>query len=192
AFDPRAIRLKSVSCPANSSASLSLSYADINPAAPRTLLLVHGWPSLWASWKFQIAAFGSRYRIIAPDLRGFGASERGDDPIVSMADLAADLHCILADAGVARAACIGHDWGTQTCFEAARQKGPDLIAAVVGITIPYMPYAGPFVPIAALVPQLPHLAYQVYFDTQPATASRELDADPLRSLRATLRTVASP
>ena len=55
-----------------------------------------------------------------------------------------------------------------------------------------MQYAGPFVPIAALVPELPHLAYQVYFDNFTAKASAELDKDIRRTLRATLRSVASP
>ena len=35
----------------------SLGYVDINPSSKRTLLLLHGWPSLWASWKYQIQEF---------------------------------------------------------------------------------------------------------------------------------------
>ena len=34
-----------------------IDYVDINPNAGRTLLLLHGWPSLWASWKYQIEEF---------------------------------------------------------------------------------------------------------------------------------------
>ena len=84
-----------------------------------------------------------------------------------------------------------HDWGTQLAYEAARER-PDVFDAVVGITIPYTPSAGPFVPISALVQQFPHLAYQVFFAGETSAAIAELNADIRRTLRATLRTVASP
>jgi soluble epoxide hydrolase/lipid-phosphate phosphatase len=63
---------------------------------------------------------------------------------------------------------------------------------VVGITLPYIPAAGPFVPTSAFVPAFPHLAYQIYFANQTSSAIAELNTDIRRTLRATLRTVASP
>lgn len=51
---------------------------------------------------------------------------------------------------------------------------------------------GPFVPISALVPEFPHLAYQIYFADQTSTAIAELGTDIRRTLRATLRSVESP
>jgi soluble epoxide hydrolase/lipid-phosphate phosphatase len=115
AFDPRAYEqhFRTAHCPASSSsnatASLALHYADLNPAASKTLLLVHGWPSLWASWKHQIAALGADYRLLVPELRGFGASAAPPDVRAgtTMPDLAADMACILRHAGVAQAVCIG-------------------------------------------------------------------------------------
>ncbi|VDB97975.1 unnamed protein product [Peniophora sp. CBMAI 1063] len=198
-FNPASYIFKSAKCPAvnrekKSVKELEQQYVDINPTASRTLLLVHGWPSLWASWKYQIAEFQNDFRLIIPNLRGFGDSAHPGDVRTSgtMPDLVGDLRCILDAAGVKDpVVCVGHDWGTQTCFEAARQA-PTRVAGVVGITIPYMPYAGPFVPMSALVPELPHLAYQVYFDNKTKAASAELDKDIRRTLRATLRTVASP
>jgi len=84
-----------------------------------------------------------------------------------------------------------HDWGTQLAYEAARER-PDVFTAVVGITIPYAPAVGPFVPISALVPEFPHLAYQIYFAEQTSAAIAELGTDIRRTLRATLRSVESP
>ena len=86
---------------------------------------------------------------------------------------------------------VSHDWGSQLAYEAARER-PDVFTAVVGITIPYIPAAGPMIPISVLAAELPHLAYQVYFAGKTSTAIAELDADIRRTLRATLRTVASP
>jgi pimeloyl-ACP methyl ester carboxylesterase len=46
-----------------------------------------------------------------------------------------DLVCILENAGVSKAVCVGHDWGSQICYEAARMR-PDLFEAVIGAVIP--------------------------------------------------------
>jgi len=199
-FDPLAFDRywQVATCPAinraeNTTVDLQLHYVDINPNADRTLLFLHGWPSLWASWKYQIEEFRNDYRLIVPNIRGFGASTHPDDvqSSGSFPDLVGDVMCILGNAGVSEAVVIGHDWGTQLAYEAARER-PDVFKAVVGITIPYTPAAGPFVPISALVPEFPHLAYQIYFAGQTPAAIAELNADIRRTLRATLRTVASP
>ncbi|KAI0002915.1 alpha/beta-hydrolase [Russula compacta] len=200
AFDPLAFNQywKVASCPGinraeNKTVDLRLQYVDINPNADRALLFLHGWPSLWASWKYQIQEFRSNYRLIVPNIRGFGASTHPGDvqSSGSMPDLVGDVMCILRHANVSQAVVIGHDWGTQLAYEAARER-PDVITAVVGITIPYTPAAGPLVPISALVQEFPHLAYQVYFADETSTAVTELDTDIRRTLRATLRTVRSP
>ncbi|KAI9512738.1 Alpha/Beta hydrolase protein [Russula earlei] len=96
----------------------------------RTLLFLHGWPSLWASWKYQIQEFGSDYRLIVPDIRGFGASTHPGDvqSSGSFPDLVGDVTCILGHARVSQAVVIGHDWGTQLAYEAARER-PDVFTA---------------------------------------------------------------
>lgn len=53
----------------------------------------------------------------------------------SYEDFVGDLVCILENAGVSKAVCVGHDWGSQICFEAARMR-PDLFEGVVGSVIP--------------------------------------------------------
>ncbi|KAK1216740.1 hypothetical protein PQX77_020627 [Marasmius sp. AFHP31] len=172
-------------------------YVDINPTAEKTLLLVHGWPSLWSSWAYQIQAFKNDYRLIIPDLRGFGDSTHPDDVESSgtMYDHVGDLACILHHAQVpkakGKAICVGHDWGSAVCYEAGRSR-PDLVDAVVGVAVPYIPSAGDFVPIKHLVPVLPKLRYQLFFSGKTEEAVAELDRDIKRSVRATLRTGGSP
>lgn len=197
-FNPRGYPKNVVTCPAinraeNKRVDIDLHYVDINPQAKKTLLFLHGWPGLWASWKYQIEEFQNDYHIIAPDLRGFGASTHPGDVRSSgtMPDLVGDLLCILEHAGALEAIAVGHDWGTQLAYEAARER-PDIFTAVVGITIPYMPYAGPFIPTQTLVAAHPRLAYQLFFDSQTHAAATELDRDIRRTLRGTLRHVASP
>ncbi|KAH9999509.1 alpha/beta-hydrolase [Russula vinacea] len=197
-FNPREYPKKVVSCPAinraeNTQVDIQLHYVDINPEAEKTLLLLHGWPSLWASWKYQIQEFKSDYRVIAPDLRGFGPSTHPGDVKSSgtMPDLVGDLLCILEHAGAPKAIAVGHDWGSQLAYEAARER-PDIFTAVVGITIPYIPAAGPRVPTELQATAHPRLTYQLFFDRQTSAATAELDRDVRRTLRGTLRDVASP
>lgn len=59
--------------------SLSLSYLDINPQAEKTLILLHGWPSLWTTYRNQIERFGDEYRLLIPEHRGYGDSEHPED-----------------------------------------------------------------------------------------------------------------
>ncbi|KDR74298.1 hypothetical protein GALMADRAFT_250096 [Galerina marginata CBS 339.88] len=172
---------------------IQIKYVNINPGASKTMLMVHGWPSLWSTWSKQIQEFQEDYHLVVPDLRGFGESAHPGEMQSSgtMGDMVDDMVCVLEDAKVDSAICMGHDWGSAVCYEAARLR-PDLFTAVIGIVVPYLHAAGPFAPIKDLVKLLPTLAYQVFFDSQPDAAASELNEDIRRSLRATLRTVASP
>jgi pimeloyl-ACP methyl ester carboxylesterase len=78
------------------------------------LLLVHGWPELWLTWEPVMARLADRFTLIAPDLRGFGASplapgELADPP--GSARHAADLVALLDGLGLARVGFVGHDIG---------------------------------------------------------------------------------
>jgi len=172
---------------------IELKYVEINPDAPNTLLMVHGWPSLWSTWSNQIEEFQHDYHLIIPDLRGFGASTHPVDVSSSgaLSDIVGDLVCILQQANVKSVVCMGHDWGSSVCYEAARLR-PDIFNAVIGIVVPYISAALPFVPIKDFTPLFPSLKYQIFFDSQIDMAVVELDQNIRRSVRAVLRTVTSP
>jgi len=81
-----------------------------DPHAP-LVLLVHGFPEFWWSWRHQLVALaGAGYHAVAVDLRGYGASDkppRGYD----LFTLAADLSGLVRTLGEHEAAVVGHDWG---------------------------------------------------------------------------------
>ncbi|WP_431303762.1 alpha/beta fold hydrolase [Sediminicoccus sp. BL-A-41-H5] len=74
------------------------------------LLLLHGWPEFWLTWEPVMQRLGDRFTLIAPDLRGFGASDKPDGPH-GAAEHAADLLAILDALGIARVGVVGHDVG---------------------------------------------------------------------------------
>jgi pimeloyl-ACP methyl ester carboxylesterase len=74
------------------------------------LLLLHGWPEFWLTWEPVMQRLADRFTLIAPDLRGFGASDKPDGPF-GAAEHAADLVALLDALDVPRAGVVGHDVG---------------------------------------------------------------------------------
>ena len=84
------------------------------------LLLLHGWPEFWLTWEPVMARLSDRYRVIAPDLRGFGESDKPEGPF-GPTDHAADMLALLDSLGVERAGIVGHDVGGAAMQPLARQ-----------------------------------------------------------------------
>jgi pimeloyl-ACP methyl ester carboxylesterase len=79
----------------------------------RPVLLLHGFPDSGRLWRDQVPALAEAgFKVIVPDMRGFGRSDQpaGVDAY-SMQMLAGDVLAVMSDAGVERAHVIGHDWG---------------------------------------------------------------------------------
>jgi pimeloyl-ACP methyl ester carboxylesterase len=85
---------------------------DGEDGAPAVLLL-HGWPDTHDLWRNQVVALtAAGYRTVAPDLRGFGASDKPSDPeAYNMLSLAGDVANLLDALDIPRAHVVGHDWG---------------------------------------------------------------------------------
>ncbi len=90
-----------------------LSFHVVDEGEGPAVLLLHGFPDSSALWRHQIPALvDSGHRVIAPDLRGFGASDRPEDVTAyRMELLVGDVLGILGALGVERVSVIGHDWG---------------------------------------------------------------------------------
>lgn len=74
------------------------------------LLLLHGWPEFWLTWEPVMERLSARHTLIAPDLRGFGDSDKPAGPF-GAADQAADMAALLDALGIERAGLVGHDVG---------------------------------------------------------------------------------
>src|SRR3954468_20974240 len=83
------------------------------PDDGRPVLLMHGWPDDHQLWRHQVAALSTAgFRTIAPDLRGFGASDRPDDVAAyALKHTVVDVLAVLDACGADRAHVVAHDWG---------------------------------------------------------------------------------
>ncbi|GGX99286.1 hydrolase [Streptomyces minutiscleroticus] len=105
---------------------------DVNVASAGTgpaVLLLHGFPHTWRLWSEVMADLSAHYRVIAPDLRGFGASTRADTGYDAGA-LAGDAAALLEALGTSSATVVGIDAGTPPAFLLAMRR-PDLVERLV-------------------------------------------------------------
>lgn len=101
-----------------------------------TVLCLHGFPELAVSWREQLAGLSDRYRVVAPDMRGYG----GTDAPPRIRDYALDVLtrdvAELVDAlGVSKLHLVGHDWGGAIAWEVG-QRHPDKLLSLSVINCP--------------------------------------------------------
>ena len=112
------------------------------------LVMLHGWPQHWYEWRFQIPVLAQHYRVICPDLRGFGwtdAPASGYDKET----LAGDIIALLDALGLEQVRFMGHDWGGWIGFLIGLRQ-PDRIRRHLALNIaPIWPKVDWRVPIAS-------------------------------------------
>jgi pimeloyl-ACP methyl ester carboxylesterase len=141
------------------------------------VLLVHGFPELWYSWRFQIPAIANAgYRAVALDQRGYGGSSKfWQTDAYRIGELVRDLVDLVAALGERQAILIGHDWGAPVVWSAAWLH-PGVFRGVLGMSVPFSGrglIALPGNPFGERPPHEIHQAiagpgqdfYQVYFAT---------------------------
>jgi pimeloyl-ACP methyl ester carboxylesterase len=87
--------------------------AVLDEGEGRPVLLLHGFPDSSHLWRNQIPALvGAGFRVVAPDLRGFGESEKTQEvEAYALRNLLGDVVAVLDELGIERAHVVGHDWG---------------------------------------------------------------------------------
>jgi pimeloyl-ACP methyl ester carboxylesterase len=150
----------------------------------RALVLLHGFPELGYSWRHQIPALlDGGYRVLVPDLRGYGLSDApGQVEAYAIDSLSGDVLSLLDHAGVSRGIVIGHDWGAEVAWKTAWMH-PDRVAAVAGLSVPFVPRA-PAPPIQLMRQGLGEDFYIVWFQ-KPGEADEALAKDVRRTLAST-------
>lgn len=162
--------------------AVTLHLAESGPTDGPVVLLLHGFPESWYSWRHQLVELAADgFRVVAPDQRGYG---RSDAPAAvdayTILHLAGDAVGVLDAIGAARAVVVGHDWGAPVAWHTALLR-PDRVAGVVGLSVPHLPRSSA-PPTEGLARRHGEDFYQLYFQT-PGVADAELAADPRATFR---------
>jgi pimeloyl-ACP methyl ester carboxylesterase len=116
----------------------------VEQGAGPLVLLVHGFPESWYSWRHQLPVLAAAgYRAVAIDVRGYGRSGGPADPdAYRMAELVEDNAFVVRALGEETAVVVGHDWGSVIAANSALLR-PDVFRAVGLLSVPYAPRGGP-------------------------------------------------
>ncbi len=117
---------------------LRLHVVEAGPEDGPPLILLHGFPEFWWAWRHQIAPLAARgFRVVVPDLRGYGLSDAPQGLPAYRLDVLVEDVTGLADAlGAARFDLAGHDWGGVIAWAVAARH-PDRIRRLVILDAPH-------------------------------------------------------
>lgn len=141
------------------------------------VLLVHGFPESWYSWRGQLPALAAAgYRAVAVDVRGYGRSSKpAAVEAYRMRELVADSVAVVEALGEERAAIVGHDWGANIAAHSALLR-PDVFRAVGLLSVPYAPRGGPR-PSEIFARMGGDEEFYVSYFQQPGRAEAEIEPD---------------
>jgi pimeloyl-ACP methyl ester carboxylesterase len=113
---------------------LAFNLAEAGDGPP--VLLLHGFPDSWRLWRHQLPALAKAgHRVLAPDLRGFGKTDRPTGvEHYKLRTLVNDVVGLLDVLDVDRAAVVGHDWGAALAWAVARFV-PDRVSRLVVVSV---------------------------------------------------------
>lgn len=172
-------------------------YVAGGPSDGPLLVFVHGWPELSRSWRHQLTAFARLgFRVIAPDMRGYGRSSIYDThDAYAQAHVVQDMLHVLAAEGRERAVWVGHDWGSPTVWNLASHH-PEQCAAVANLCVPYYTLERGLEVCVPLIDREVYPAdefpygqweYQRFYEENFSRATSVMDANPEAMVQALFR-----
>lgn len=126
-------------------AAISYHYANINGirlhyaesgGGDNLVILLHGFPEFWYSWRHQLKALGKNYHLVAPDMRGYNLSDKPahvEDYRIEV--LVEDVVDLIKYCGAHKAAVVAHDWGAAVAWAIA-QKYPERVSKLAVLQVP--------------------------------------------------------
>ncbi len=155
----------------------------VEQGAGPLVVLCHGFPESWYSWRHQIPAVAKAgFRVVAPDLRGYGRTGGPQEvEAYTIKELVADITGLLDALGEKQCVLVGHDFGAVLAWNAAL-LAPDRVRAIAALSVPYN-QRGSVAPVEGIRRAVGgSFNYIVYFQ-KPGVAEAELEADFPHALR---------
>jgi pimeloyl-ACP methyl ester carboxylesterase len=147
------------------------------------VILLHGFPYLWYMWRRQIGALAKAgFRVVVPDQRGFGQTDRPDSiEAYDMSQAVGDMVGLMKALGETSAVIVGHDLGAWVAQSAAMLR-PDLFRGLVMLNTP-VPPRGKIRPTVGLQEMAKGRVFHHLYFQQIGKPDRELASDPRKTLR---------
>ena len=103
----------------------------------KLMLMLHGFPEFWYSWRHQIAEFASDYHVVAVDLRGYNDSDKPQEVAAyQMSELLADVKGIINGLGYEDCILVAHDWGGAIAWNFAYSH-PSMVEKLIVMNFPH-------------------------------------------------------
>lgn len=99
------------------------------------VILLHGFPEFWYSWRYQIPTLARHFKVVVPDLRGYNDSDKPTSGY-DLDTLSADIRGLISGLGYVRAHIVGHDWGGAIAWHLA-EKFPQYINRLAILNAPH-------------------------------------------------------
>ncbi|MEM7649779.1 MAG: alpha/beta hydrolase [Cyanobacteria bacterium P01_A01_bin.70] len=101
------------------------------------LLLLHGFPEFWYTWRHQIPVFAEHFTVVALDLRGYNDSDKPTDiSAYTLSELGKDIAGVITALGYDQCYLVGHDWGGAIAWHVAYTY-PDQVAKLIVLNCPH-------------------------------------------------------
>jgi pimeloyl-ACP methyl ester carboxylesterase len=118
-----------------SDAGVKIHYASLGQGP--LVVMIHGFPDFWYSWRHQMAALSQRFQVVAIDQRGYNLSDKPKGvENYDMKLLVADVAAVVRDLKRDRATIVGHDWGGVVAWQVAMRM-PQLVENLVILNLPH-------------------------------------------------------
>jgi pimeloyl-ACP methyl ester carboxylesterase len=101
------------------------------------MLMLHGFPEFWYSWRYQIPEFALRFKVVAPDLRGYNDSDKpASQSAYVINELVRDVEGIIRGLGYDKCVLVGHDWGGAIAWSFA-YANPAMVERLIIMNCPH-------------------------------------------------------
>src|SRR5918994_5177175 len=146
------------------------------------VIFLHGFPESWYSWRHQLPAVAKAgFRAVAPDLRGYGKSDKpADVEAYDIHHLTGDVVGLIDALGEKTAVVVGHDWGSLVAWNAVLLH-PDRFTGLVAMSVPYGGRAT-VSPLETMKKTYGDNFYYILYFQEPGVAEAEFDKVPRRFL----------
>lgn len=101
------------------------------------MLMLHGFPEFWYSWRHQIPEFAKDYKVVAFDLRGYNDSDKpADKSAYVMDEFILDVEGVIKGLGYDKCILVGHDWGGAIAWNFAYAH-PEMVERLIILNLPH-------------------------------------------------------